>query len=95
MTEFSSEWNSLVRLNAPRNRRQRIGAWLRRVADRLDGRVSLSFEVSTSPPLPKARVIECLRCAFRAVKYAVESECQAHAEERVLRACKPALFEDA
>ena len=78
----------------PTNNRERLGSWLRKIADRIDGRRTLTVTIDSFPALSHeieedvvAKGIDHMR---RCLKDAVEDECR----EALYRSVLPAFFKD-
>lgn len=88
------KWSYRVRVNANRTLRQRIGAALRKLASRIDKRISLAVEIQTSPGIDPQKVVACVKRALDDLERYVRNEVEAECEEAVLRKMYPRLFAD-
>lgn len=87
-------WSEL-RVNAsPRNRRERLGDWLRRIAARIDGRHSLSVEINTLPVIDADTKLACIRAGVKAMGKAVDSETHAAMLNAQIQMHMPSLYAD-
>jgi len=82
MLTATFEWS--VRINLTNNLREKIGAALRSLAYRIDGRLSLAIDIESTPPLSLEQKVECIQFANRQMKMAVADTVKTAAEERVL-----------
>lgn len=88
------QWSYWVRVNVNRTLRQRIGAALRKLASRIDKRISLAVEIQTSPGIDPQKVVACVKRALDDLERYVRNEVEAECEEAVLRKMYPRLFAD-
>lgn len=72
--------------------RRFVGRWLRKAADRLDGRRSLAVALAIDPPIANAALHECFKQGAQAIDRAIEDECRTEARERVMRRVAPQLY---
>jgi hypothetical protein len=91
---ITAEYHWRLRVNTPESRRERIGAWLDRLATRIDGRPRTAYKISTVPEIPRVVMLECISTGHVMVERSLESACRAEAEESVLRQWCPELFAD-
>lgn len=89
---FTIPIRTKVTLNDNTGWRRWIGNQLRTVANKIDRRDSLAFEIHSDAVLSRRQHQECIRQAFKALEKAVAAECDAEAAEVALRAHKPQLF---
>lgn len=82
MLTASFEWSFRVNRNA--TLRERIGAGLRSLASRIDGRLSLAIQIESTPPLSLAQKVECITFATRQLRAAIADTVKTAAEERIL-----------
>lgn len=74
--------------------RRRVAAWLRRRADRLDGRRSLAVLVKTDPALPDEEVACIIKAGLDFVYEHIRAATREAADEAILRHARPDLYED-
>lgn len=74
--------------------RKRIGQWLRDLAERIDGRISLGVEILTEPEIGRARVLECIDQGIAAIDRAAGIEAKHVALDEGLKKLDPILFCD-
>lgn len=82
MIECSYKWGFAC--NEKRTFRQRLALWLRDLATRIDGRISLAIDIQATPPLTNAEKVECVLFGLGKVRFAVEQTARSKAEERCL-----------
>ena len=72
--------------------RHRLAQWLRRQADHLDGRASLSVHCVTEPKLDGATHARAIRASADALDWALRVEAKHEAIEQVMRQAPPTLY---
>lgn len=82
MLSASFEWS--FRINRTKTLREKIGAALRSLAWRIDGRLSLAIDIESTPSLSTEQKVECIQFATRQMKMAVADTGKTAAEERLL-----------
>jgi hypothetical protein len=82
MLTVGFEWRFQV--NQTKTVREWLGAALRSLACRVDGRLSLAIDIDTSPPISSQQKIECIKFGFGQMKIAIEDTVRAEATERIL-----------
>jgi len=93
-TTVSVRWRYTFRANAaPRGWRDRVGDFLRRLAGRVDRRVSVAFEMTTSPALTTKRKSDCFKKGIQVIEDSIISELKEASVEVAMRAHCPELYE--
>lgn len=64
--------------------REKVGAMLRALAWRIDGRISLAIDIQTTPPLNFVQKLECIQFGLGQMKVAVNDTTRDAACERIL-----------
>ena len=82
--EANFQWS--LRVNRQTTLREKVGAVLRRLAWRIDGRLTLAIAIESTPPLGLEQQIECVRFGLGQLQFAVADTVRTAAEERVLEA---------
>lgn len=72
--------------------RHRLAQWLRRRADRLDGRRSLATLIQSTPPLDARTQLRVIQAGYATMKKAMNVEVEAEAFEGVMRQIHPGLY---
>lgn len=89
-----TSWQTRYSVNSPpRSFRELMGATLRRLADRLDGRVSLAVRLTTTPDIGGRRRAACLRKGMEHAIRLADDEAKERATESAMRELNPELFE--
>nr|WP_315237695.1 hypothetical protein [uncultured Albidiferax sp.] len=92
MDKYSEDWSWRLEANQVKTTRERVGQWLRRLADRIDGRTSQALRLTTQPPLDRATTLEVYRQGQLQMQRSVEQACVLAAEECLLQRLRPELF---
>lgn len=93
MTVVWYKWS--VRVNhAPRNLREHVAHFLRKLAQDIDGRNTLGIEIDSRPSLNETVKRRCINSGLGAIERFVESEVVLEANEHLLKRIRPELFED-
>jgi len=88
---ISYSWR--LRINAPNTWRESFGAWMDRLATRIDGRFREVYKIETDPHISRSLAIECITSGRRTIKASLELACRGEAEELLLRRVHPELIE--
>jgi len=87
------DWSYRVTVNsAASNIRERVADWLRKMAYKIDGRITLACHIETTPELSLAKKVECLNRGFTAVEQSVALEVRNEAQEQLFQELNPDLF---
>lgn len=81
---LSAEYQWRFNVNRTLSLRERLGAMLRALAWRIDGRISLAIDIQTTPPLNLMQQLECIKFGIGQMKVAVEDTSRDAACERIL-----------
>lgn len=87
-------WYSCKVNAAAANFREKAAAWLRRLAQRIDGRYSLGVEFYSLPPVSEERHLECISAGVVAMNQAVGSEAREEALEGLMKRSFSKLYRD-
>jgi hypothetical protein len=88
------KWDWRFRANgAPRNLSERCGDILRDLADKVDGRITVSFAINTVPALDYSKKASCIKSGFKTIQQSIENEVVLDATEQVFEELHPELFE--
>ncbi len=83
MVSAKYKWH--FRVNAAQGWREKLGAALRALAQRIDGRLSLAIAIETAPPISAADRVACVKHGLGAMEWAVEEATRLECIENVLR----------
>lgn len=89
----SCDYRWAFRVNAHRSWRERLAGALRKLAQRIDGRLSLGIYIEATPEIGPDRRIACVMHGLAAMEAALDDEARAAAAEIVMRADYPQLYE--
>jgi hypothetical protein len=91
----SLPWRIELVVNArPRSVRQRVGRWLRLLAQRIDGRPSLALSVVTEPHVSDRVVRRCVQFGLDHAAALLKSEVLELNTDHAMRLAHPELFRD-
>lgn len=82
MIECKYHWRFAC--NHLRTRRQRIGHWLRNLATKIDGRISLAIELESTPAISTLEKVECVKFGLGKIEWALRETVIVQAQENVL-----------
>ncbi len=74
-------------------KRGRIGGWLRRLADRIDGRTSLALGILVMPDIDESAVVDAVKAGINLMERGILSAAEAEAGELYMRQMAPGLWE--
>lgn len=98
MHQVGTEWAYRLQVNRHQlpghtpTWRERLATVLRRLAQRIDGQVSLAVHVSTTPPISTEQRVQCWQQAAQAWDRALRDTVHAEACEQELRRTLPHLW---
>lgn len=87
------EYRSHVRFGGePINWRERLADVLRRLVDKIDGRLSIAFSAQTTPPLNSEQILDSLRAGHAMTAKSIDDYVRAEHHEIVLQFCRRDLY---
>lgn len=92
--KIRAQYRHRIAVNETTGWRDRLGNFLRRIADRVDGRDSLALEMASVPPVPRMRRRECVHIGLQAMSTAFKEVVREESCELILHEAHPELFAD-
>lgn len=94
MMTFSVKWRYQFVVNGkPQNWREKLAAYLRKLAGRVDGRVTAAIKISTHPDIGRQNKARCINKGFEHAQRMIEGEVKIVALERAMRLHMPQLYD--
>lgn len=86
MAKYSADYRWSFRVNKHLSSKERIGAFLRDLATRIDGRWSLAIRIETAPKISLSEEVACVKHGLAAMEFAIEDSARVAACEALMEA---------